>query len=97
LACYTFTSSNKNKQKILKEVSFGGGGINEAVMHITNSNLPFGGVGASGTGAYHGHFGFRAFSHYKSILDKPTWFELNLKYYLHTPMKLNWIKRFFKL
>lgn len=97
LACYAFTSSTATKKKILDEISFGGGGINEAVMHITNSNLPFGGVGQSGIGSYHGEYGFKAFSHYKSIVEKPTWFELNLKYYPHSEKKFRLIKRLLNL
>ena len=81
LSCYVFSSSKKLKKKILNEISFGGGAINDAVMHITNHNLPFGGVGYSGFGSYHGEAGFKTFSHYKGILDKPTWFELPLKYF----------------
>lgn len=96
LACYVFTKNKKTKLKILNEIAFGGGGINENVVHIANPNLPFGGVGSSGMGSYHGEAGFRAFSHYKSIIDKPTWFELPLKYYPHTKRKLWWIKQFFK-
>ena len=92
LACYVFTKNNQIKNKVLREVSFGGGAVNEAIMHIANSNLPFGGVGSSGIGAYHGEAGFRAFSHYKSILEKPTWLEPNLKYFPHTKKKLNLIK-----
>ena len=93
LACYIFTSDQSIKNKILNEISFGGGAVNEAIMHMTNSKLPFGGVGESGMGSYHGENGFRTFSHYKSILEKPTWFELNLKYFPHTKAKLRWIKR----
>jgi aldehyde dehydrogenase (NAD+) len=96
LSCYVFTKRNKDKQKILSQISFGGGAINEAVMHITNTKLPFGGVGSSGIGNYHGKAGFNCFTHYKSILDKPTWIELPLKYYPHTSFKLKWIKRFMK-
>jgi len=95
LACYTFTKNRKIKDKILNEVSFGGGGVNEALMQVTNSHLPFGGVGDSGIGSYHGEAGFKAFSHYKSILDKPTWFELSLKYFPHSPTKLKFIKYMF--
>ncbi len=93
LALYLYTSDKRTKQKVLNEVSFGGGGINDSVMHITNSNLPFGGVGNSGLGAYHGIAGFKAFSHYKSILDKPTWFESQLKYYPFSDWKLKLIKK----
>ena len=56
--------------------------------HFSNDSPPFGGVGESGIGHYHGEAGFTTFSHYKSILDKPTWMEPNLKYYPST-----WLKR----
>ena len=97
LSCYVFTNDKKTKEKITHEISFGNGGINEAIMQITNSNLPFGGVGESGLGAYHGEDGFKTFSHYKSILEKPTWIELNLKYFPHTIKKLKIIKFLLKL
>ncbi|MFN8254070.1 MAG: aldehyde dehydrogenase [Bacteroidales bacterium] len=97
LSCYVFTSNKEIKNRITREISFGGGCINEAVMHISNSNFGFGGVGDSGIGAYHGEVGFKAFTHYKSILNKPTWFELNLKYYPHTANKLKLIKLIMKL
>ncbi len=97
LSCYVFTKNKEQKNKILKEISFGGGAVNDAVMQIANSKLPFGGVGNSGIGSYHGKSGFRAFSHYKSILEKSTLMELSLKYYPHSKSKLNWIKRFMGL
>jgi len=93
LSCYVFTNSEVLKNKIFSKISFGGGCINDAIMHISNSHFGFGGVGDSGIGSYHGEDGFRAFSHYKSILDKPTWVEPNLKYYPQTPTKLKIIKR----
>jgi aldehyde dehydrogenase (NAD+) len=92
LSCYIFTSNNETKNKLLNEISFGSGAINEAIMQIANSNLPFGGVGYSGMGAYHGQNGFRCFSHYKSILEKNTWIEPPLKYFPHTNGKLKFIK-----
>ena len=92
LACYVFTKDKKIRNTILREISFGGGAINDSVMHMTNSNMAFGGVGDSGLGSYHGISGFQAFSHFKSILDKPTFFEPNLKYYEHTKQKFKWIK-----
>lgn len=70
LALYLFTSDERAKEKVLNEISFGGGCINDAVVQVTNSNMPFGGVGASGTGSYHGEAGFRAFSHYKGIVER---------------------------
>jgi aldehyde dehydrogenase (NAD+) len=94
LACYVFTNNNQVKKKILNEISFGGGAVNDAIMHIANSNLPFGGVGNSGIGSYHGEAGFKSFSHYKSILDKSNLMELSLKYYPHSKGKLSWIQRF---
>jgi len=96
LSCYVFTNSKRLKKKVLKEISFGGGAVNDAVMQITNQNIPFGGVGHSGFGSYHGEAGFKAFSHYKGILEKPTWFELPLKYFPHTSKKLFLIKRIMK-
>jgi aldehyde dehydrogenase (NAD+) len=70
LGLYLFTGDDALKERILDEISFGGGCINDAVVQVTNGNLPFGGVGASGTGTYHGEAGFRAFSHFKSIVDR---------------------------
>ena len=96
LSCYVFTKNRRLKKKILREISFGGGAINDAVMHIANSQLPFGGVGNSGIGSYHGEAGFKTFTHYKSVLEKPTWLELPLKYYPHTKGKLKLIKQFMK-
>jgi aldehyde dehydrogenase (NAD+) len=92
LSCYIFTSNQEIKNKLLSEISFGSGAVNEALMQITNSHLPFGGVGESGMGSYHGENGFRTFSHYKSILEKPTLVELSLKYFPHSTNKLKWIK-----
>lgn len=92
LALYLFTSSSGDKNKILNELSFGGGGVNETIMHITNSKLPFGGVGHSGLGSYHGQAGFRTFSHYKSIMEKPVLPEVPVKYPPYNQRKLNVMK-----
>jgi aldehyde dehydrogenase (NAD+) len=96
LALYLFTNDRSIKTKVTNELSFGGGAINDAIMHITNHYLPFGGVGDSGIGSYHGEAGFKTFSHYKSMLEKPLRFEPNLKYSPHTESKLKWIKRLLK-
>ncbi|HWN17496.1 MAG TPA: aldehyde dehydrogenase [Gemmatimonadales bacterium] len=88
LALYLFTQDEAIKEKVLQEVSFGGGCINEAVMHFANGELPFGGVGDSGIGNYHGEAGFRAFSHHKSILDKEVVPDPDLKYSPYTEEKL---------
>lgn len=87
LSCYIYSKSKKNQNRILHEISFGGGAINESVMHIANPHLPFGGVGFSGFGSYHGKAGFDAFTHYKSILRKPFLFEPPLKYPPYTKWK----------
>ena len=92
LSCYVFTSSYAIQHKIENELSFGGGAINDAIMHISNNKMPFGGVGASGMGNYHGKFSFDTFSHFKSILNKPTWLEFNFKYSPYTEWKQKIIK-----
>ncbi|WP_310992145.1 aldehyde dehydrogenase [Aequorivita marina] len=97
LSCYLFTKSKSVKKKVIKEISFGGGAINETVMHITNANLPFGGVGKSGIGNYHGEAGFKAFTHYKSVMDKPTWLDPSIRYYPHTPFRLKLMRWFLRL
>lgn len=97
LSCYVFSNNSKMKREVMEKISFGSGAMNEAVMQITNPNLPFGGVGSSGIGKYHGEEGFRTFSNYKGILSKPTWFELNFKYSPLTRSKLIWVRRFMRL
>ncbi|MBU2951358.1 aldehyde dehydrogenase [Tamlana agarivorans] len=92
LSCYIYSKSNNSIKKILKEVSFGGGAVNDSLMQLTNSKLPFGGVGFSGMGAYHGKTGFDAFSHQKSILHKRFWLEPKTKYSPYTKMKLRMVK-----
>ena len=93
LALYLFSESSQLRKQVLKEISFGGGGINEVLMHFSNDNLPFGGVGNSGMGSYHGEAGFKSFTHYKSILQKNTLFEFPLKYYPYKKWKVSIIKR----
>lgn len=96
LSCYIYSRRRKNIKKILLEVSFGGGCVNESLMHLSNDKLPFGGVGSSGIGNYHGKTGFEAFSHYKSIMNKPLWIEPNIKYAPYSDLKLKLIKWFFE-
>ncbi|MBF8455820.1 aldehyde dehydrogenase [Kaistella sp. G5-32] len=93
LSAYLFTASSEEKENFISKISFGGGCINDVVMHLSNDYLPFGGVGNSGIGNYHGKFGFDAFSHQKSILDRATWAEPDFKYPPYTDKKLNWIKK----
>lgn len=94
LAAYLFTNNSEEKKNFLQKLSFGGGCINDVMMHLGNENLPFGGVGNSGIGNYHGKFGFETFSHQKAILERATWGEPNIKYPPYSEKKLSWIKRF---
>lgn len=93
LSAYLFTDDSEEKENFVSKISFGGGCINDVVMHLSNDNIPFGGVGNSGIGNYHGKFGFEAFSHQKAILDRATWGEPDLKYPPYTDKKLEWIKK----
>jgi aldehyde dehydrogenase (NAD+) len=93
LSLYVFSNDSAERNKLLNAISFGGGAVNDAIMHIANPHLPFGGVGDSGMGSYHGHAGFKAFSHEKSIFQKSNYFEPSLKYSPHTPSRFKWIKR----
>lgn len=95
LACYIFGNNSAKHTRILEEVSFGGGCINDVVMHAGNLRLPFGGVGDSGMGSYHGEAGFKTFSHFKSILKKSFWFESPLKYPPYSKLKLKIIRTLF--
>ncbi|WP_044209873.1 aldehyde dehydrogenase [Flammeovirga sp. OC4] len=92
LAAYLFSDSAENKDRFLHEIPFGGGCINDCVMQNTNPNLPFGGVGQSGMGRYHGKYSFECFSHFKAVLDKPTAIETNLKYYGYSEKKMKVFK-----
>jgi len=93
LSLYLFTEDSSLSKKVMNEVSFGGGMVNDVLMHFVNDEFPFGGVGSSGIGSYHGDAGFKSFSHYKSIIQKPTWFEFPLKYYPYSNWKFTAIKR----
>ena len=80
LSLYVFTEDKKFAQKIIKNYSFGGGCINDTVVHFSNKRLPFGGVGHSGIGAYHGSLSFDTFSHRKAIVKKANWLDLPMRY-----------------
>ena len=92
LALYVYSKSKKIIRKILHEISFGGGAINESLVHLSNPNLPFGGVGASGIGNYHSKAGFDTFTHYKSILHQSFLFEPSIKYLPFTKLKRRILK-----
>ena len=80
LALYIFSRNKKHIRRVTAELSYGGGCINDVVIHLATSNMGFGGVGESGMGSYHGKAGFEAFSHTKSIVDKKTWMDLPMRY-----------------
>ena len=80
LSLYIFTDDETTKKRITQEISFGGGTINDTLQHLLNDNLPFGGVGNSGTGKYHGRFGFDELSNLKSIVDKSKKLDIFLRY-----------------
>ena len=80
LALYMFTESKANADRVMTNCGFGGGCINDTVIHLATSEMGFGGFGESGMGAYHGKTGFDTFSHYKSIVDKKTWMDLPMRY-----------------
>lgn len=93
LAFYVFTQSNTNKYYWNNAIAFGGGCINNTLYHLSNIHLPFGGIGNSGIGKYHGADSFYTFSHKQSLLSTPTWFDPLLKYPPFAK-KLKWLKLF---
>lgn len=80
LSLYVFTTDNSFAKKIIQSYSFGGGCINDTIVHFSNKRLPFGGVGHSGIGAYHGRLSFDIFSHKKGIVKKANWLDLSMRY-----------------
>ena len=92
LGLYIFSTSKKFQNKILKKYSFGGGVINDTVMQITNKKAPFGGVGSSGIGGYHGKHSFNLFSHKKSILKRANWLDVPLRYPPYN-IPIKWVKK----
>lgn len=97
LAAYIFTSDSSYEERFTKQVHAGGMCLNDCLMHLSNPNLPFGGVGPSGMGAYHGHESFKIFSHQKSVLKRFFPFDLKLRYppYSGKLRPLLWLMRWF--
>jgi len=95
LAFYLFTQNAKTEMKWMESVSFGGGCVNNTLWHLANHHLPFGGIGNSGIGAYHGKHSFYCFTHAKPVMKTPGWFDPAIKY---PPFKgrLKWFKRLFR-
>ena len=96
LALYLFTSDRTAERRVFRELSFGGGCVNDTILHLASSRLPFGGVGNSGMGAYHGKRSFLTFSHEKGILKTSTRLDMPLRYPPYTPQKERWARRMLK-
>ena len=96
LALYCFTESREVKERVLSRCRFGGGCINDTLIHLATSEMPFGGVGESGMGSYHGEAGFEEFSHLRSIVDQKTWTDIPVRYRPYTEKKEKMIRKFLK-
>lgn len=96
LALYIFSTSKSNQDKVLNYCDFGGGCINDTIIHIAGSRLGFGGLKQSGMGSYHGKAGFDTFTHYKSMVDKKNWLDLPMRYQPYSKLKYKIIKLFLK-
>ena len=96
LALYFFSEDKAAQKKVLDTCRFGGGCINDTIIHLATSDMPFGGVGESGMGSYHGRVGFETFSHYRSIVDKKTWMDLPIRYQKYTGLKVKMMRMFLK-
>ena len=96
LALYFFTSDKAAAKEITSRCGFGGGCINDTIIHLATTEMGFGGFGESGMGAYHGKTGFDTFSHYKSIVDKKTWLDLPMRYQPYRKMHEKMVRFFLK-
>ncbi len=96
LALYIFSTDKENIKKVTEKCRYGGGCINDAVVHIATSEMPFGGVGESGMGAYHGKRGFYTFTHEKSILDKKNWIDMPMRYQPYTKLNEKLLRLFLR-
>ncbi|MBE5962114.1 MAG: aldehyde dehydrogenase [Lachnospiraceae bacterium] len=96
LALYLFTTNKKLEEKVLGQVSFGGGCINDTIIHVASPYMGFGGVGNSGMGAYHGKLSFETFSHKKSIVKKANFLDIPMRYHPYTKQKYNLVRKFLK-
>jgi aldehyde dehydrogenase (NAD+) len=92
LAFYLFSESRTVEEKILNTCSFGGGCVNDTIIHLANSHMGFGGVGYSGMGSYHGKLSFDTFTHYRSIVRKSTWLDLPMRYHPYTEKNFKLIR-----
>ncbi len=97
LALYLFTDDSSFEKEIIEKVSFGGGCVNDTIIHCTSEGLPFGGIGMSGLGNYHGKASFDAFSHKKSVVKSKKFADISMKYPPFNEKKLNLIKKVFNI
>lgn len=96
LALYLFSQDKATIRRVTARCAFGGGCVNDCIIHLATSYMPFGGMGESGMGAYHGKTGFDTFSHYKSIVDKKTWLDLPMRYQPYTDLGKSLIRKFLR-
>ena len=95
LALYIFSSNKEHIRYVVRNLSYGGGCVNDVVVHVASSYMGFGGVGESGMGCYHGKDGFDTFTHYKSVMDKKTWLDIPLRYQPYKGKRKEKMLRFF--
>lgn len=95
LALYIFSNNKEHIAELTKRINYGGGCINDTIIHLATSSLPFGGVGNSGMGNYHGKHGFDTFSHTKSIVDKKIWLDLPMRYHPYKKINDKLVRLFF--
>ena len=93
LSAYLFSSDKRIQEEFKVQVSAGGMTVNDVLVHLTSPYLPFGGVGQSGNGRYHGHYSFKAFSHEKSVLIRSFWLDIRARYAPYTKEKVQFLLR----
>lgn len=96
LAFYVFSEDSRKQKEIISRIPFGGGCVNDTVVHLANPNLPFGGVGTSGIGSYHGQKSFDTFTHYKSVYQQGSMVDIPLRYPPYNEGKLSWVRLFLR-
>ncbi|MBQ2834552.1 MAG: aldehyde dehydrogenase family protein, partial [Clostridia bacterium] len=96
LALYLFSEDKTTQERFLRSVPFGGGCLNDTIIHLATSRMGFGGVGQSGMGAYHGKKSFETFSHEKSVVSKSTWMDLPVRYMPYSDVKDRLLRLFLR-
>ena len=96
LASYLFTTDSTAEKRFISNLAFGGGCVNDTIIHLAVHGLPFGGIGDSGMGAYHGKAGFDTFTHYKSVLTKANWLDLPFRYHPYNGLKSRILRLFLR-